>query len=98
MMGISPIASEKEIKKAYRQKTLEFHPDRFAGNQYTDERRKTAEKDFHTLGDGLEILTDDFKRQLYDEGYDLEAIKERIEAAQRAAHMGENHYHHGRRS
>jgi DnaJ family protein C protein 7 len=98
MMGISPLASEKEIKKAYRQATLEFHPDRFAGNQHTDERRKTAEKDFHLLGDGLEILSDDFKRQLYDEGYDLEAIKERVEAAQRAAHMGGDHYHHGRRS
>jgi DnaJ family protein C protein 7 len=97
MMGISSLASEKEIKKAYRQATLEFHPDRFAGNQHTDERRKKAEKDFQILGDGLEILTDDFKRQLYDEGYDLEAIKERVEAAQRAAHMGGDHYHHGRR-
>ncbi len=87
----------KEIKKAYRQATLEFRPDRFAGNQHTDERRKKAEKDFQILGDGLEILTDDFKRQLYDEGYDLEAIKERVEAAQRAAHMGGDHYHHGRR-
>jgi tetratricopeptide (TPR) repeat protein len=97
MMGISSLASEKEIKKAYRQATLEFHPDRFAGNQHTDERRKKAEKDFQILGDGLEILSDDFKRQLYDEGYDLEAIKERVEAAQRAAHMGGDHYHHGRR-
>jgi DnaJ family protein C protein 7 len=96
MLAISPIASEREIKKAYRQKALDFHPDRFAGNQHTDERRKAAEKDFHLLGEGLEILSDDFKRQLYDEGYDLEAIKERVEAAQRAAHMGRDHYHHGR--
>jgi DnaJ family protein C protein 7 len=96
MMGISSLASEKEIKKAYRQATLEFHPDRFAGNQHTDERRKKAERDFQILGDGLEILSDDFKRQLYDEGYDLEAIKERVEAAQRAAHMGGDHYHQRR--
>jgi DnaJ family protein C protein 7 len=34
----------------------------------------------------MEILTDDFKRRLYDEGYDKKAIEERVQRAERAAH------------
>ena len=46
--------------------------------------------------DMLEILTDPFKRQLYDEGYDAKAIEERVAAAQRAAHENPNRrgHHH----
>ena len=36
------------------------------------------------LGEALEILTDPFKRQLYDEGHDKASIEERVEAARRA--------------
>ena len=46
------------------------------------------------LGDMLEILTDPFKRQLYDEGYDKKAIEERVEAAQRAAREPQRGHHH----
>lgn len=91
MLQISEIASEREIKRAYRQKALDLHPDRLSGSQYTSEQRRNAECEFKLLGEGLEILADEFKRQLYDEGYDLTAIKERVEAAQRAAHR---HHHH----
>lgn len=42
----------------------------------------------------LEVLTDPFKRQLYDEGYDKEAIEERVAAAQRAAHEHKPRHHH----
>ena len=42
----------------------------------------------------LEILTDDFKRKLYSEGYDRAAIEERVARAQRAAHENRNHHHH----
>jgi DnaJ family protein C protein 7 len=96
MLSLTPIASEREIKKAYRQASLACHPDRLIGNDYTGAQRKTAQHQFQLLGEGLEILTDDFKRQLYDEGYDPEAIKERVEAAQHAAHRNGDHYHgHG---
>ena len=33
------------------------------------------------LGEALETLSDDFKRKLWDEGYDKEAIEERVRAA-----------------
>jgi DnaJ family protein C protein 7 len=95
MLGLSPVASEREIKKAYRQTALQMHPDRFVGDEYSTKEREQAKKDFQLLGAGLEILTDDFKRQLYDEGYDLKSIHERVEAAQRAAHQRSGHYHGG---
>ena len=37
------------------------------------------------MGEALEVLTDDMKRKLYDEGYDKEAIEERVRAANQAA-------------
>ncbi len=91
MLGVTSLASEREIKKAYRQKAMELHPDRMVGQSEDVQRR--GQRDFQLLGEGLEILTDDFKRRLYDDGYDTEAIKERVEAAKRAAHGRQSHYH-----
>ena len=81
LLGVSPVASEIEIKKAYKRKALEYHPDKVP-----PEQREQAQKQFQLLGQGLEILTNDFQRRLYDEGYDVEAIRERVEAANQAAH------------
>jgi DnaJ family protein C protein 7 len=86
VLGVSPIASEMEIKKAYKKRAMELHPDKQPVGA-TDAQRKEAERQFHLLSDGLEILCDDFKRQLYDNGYDQETIRDRVAAAQRAAHM-----------
>lgn len=97
LFGVSSLASEMELKKAYKAKAKELHPDRLSGPNYTDSQRKEAEKKFKSLGEGLEILCDDFKRQLYDEGYDQAAIRERVAAAQQAAHRqggGRNYHNH----
>lgn len=95
LLGIPSIASEIEIKKAYKRKALELHPDKVPPGS-SSEIQQQAQKRFQQLGEALEILTDDFQRRLYDEGYDPEAIRERVEAAKQAAH---NHrsssYHHG---
>ncbi|GAX22669.1 DnaJ homolog subfamily C member 7 [Fistulifera solaris] len=91
MLGVTSLASEREMKKAYRQKAMELHPDRMVGQ--SEELQRSGQLAFQLLGEGLEILTDDFKRRLYDEGYDTEAIKERVEAAKRAAHGRQSHNH-----
>ena len=95
LFGVPTIASEMEIKKQYKVRAKQLHPDRFSGGNFTDRQRKEAEENFKSLGEGLEILCDDFKRQLYDEGYDREAIQERVTAAQQAAHRSRGDYHRG---
>ena len=78
-----------EIKKAYKKRALELHPDK----QLNEEEKKKCEEQFKLMGEGLEILCDQFKRDLYDEGYDKASIEERVQAAQRAAHH-DRHDHH----
>lgn len=92
IMGCKSVASEAEIKGAYRQRALEWHPDRWVDG--SAEEKALAETKFKELGDMLELLTDPFKRQLYDEGHDEESIKDRVAAAQRAAHEPNRHHHH----
>ena len=38
-----------------------------------------AEAKFKELGEALDILTDEFKRKLWDEGHDLDAIAQRVQ-------------------
>ena len=83
-----------EIKKQYKVKALELHPDKMTKiSERTESEQKEATALFQLLGEGLEILTDQQKRKLYDEGYDKVAIEERVAAADRAAHQKNRHHH-----
>jgi len=84
ILQVPSIASTMEIKAAYKQRALEWHPDKHA---HSDEARRAAEAKFKLLGEALEVLGDDFQRKLYDDGYDKEAIAERVQAANRAANQ-----------
>jgi DnaJ family protein C protein 7 len=94
LLGVPSIASDVEIRKAYKRKALELHPDKAPPDQ-----QQVAQRRFQQLGQALEILTDDFQRKLWDEGYDPDAIRESVEAANQAAHRGHHHggggHHHG---
>ncbi|KAG7328121.1 hypothetical protein KOW79_008065 [Hemibagrus wyckioides] len=59
LLGVEGKATEKEIKKAYRQKALSCHPDKNPDNP------KAAEL-FHQLSQALEVLTDAAARAAYD--------------------------------
>ncbi len=92
LFNLPTVCSDPEIRKGYKARALELHPDKLS--QKSAAEQKQGEELFKLLGEGLEILTDPFKRQLYDEGYDKEAIEERVQAAQRAAHrQGHGHHH-----
>jgi len=82
VLNVPSIASTIEIKAAYKQRALEWHPDK---HTHSEAARAAAEAKFKVLGEALEILTDDFQRKLYNEGYDKAAIAERVQAANRAA-------------
>jgi len=114
----SRFATEGELKAAYKQRCLEWHPDKWMDKPAED--RAAAEAKFkvtalfglwpfclftlwplpspfarvrQVLGQCLEVLTDPAKRKLYDEGFDLAAIDERVAAANRAAHENPRRHH-----
>ncbi len=59
VLGVARDASPDDIKKAYRQMALKFHPDRNPGDQ-------EAEKRFRESAEAYEVLSDAGKRQRYD--------------------------------
>jgi len=60
VLGVSKDASERDIKKAYKRLAMKYHPDRTAGD-------KDLEVKFKEVKDAYEVLTDDQKRQMYDQ-------------------------------
>ncbi|WP_338408605.1 molecular chaperone DnaJ [uncultured Flavobacterium sp.] len=60
ILGISKSADAAEIKKAYRKKALEFHPDKNPGNAAAEEKFKLA-------AEAYEILSDSNKKAKYDQ-------------------------------
>lgn len=60
ILEVSRNASKEEIKKAYRQQALKYHPDKNPGN-------KEAEEKFKEAAEAYEILSDDEKRSRYDQ-------------------------------
>jgi molecular chaperone DnaJ len=60
ILGVARNASADEIKKAYRKKAIEFHPDKNPGN-------KEAEEKFKEAAEAYDVLSDQQKRQRYDQ-------------------------------
>ena len=60
VLGVSKSASEAELKKAYRRKAIQFHPDKNPGD-------KEAEEKFKEAAEAYEVLSNSEKRQRYDQ-------------------------------
>jgi molecular chaperone DnaJ len=60
VLGISKSATAEEIKKAYRKKAIEYHPDKNPGN-------KEAEENFKLAAEAYEVLSDPQQKAKYDQ-------------------------------
>ena len=60
ILGVSKGASASEIKKAYRKKAIEYHPDKNPGDT-------TAEENFKKAAEAYEVLSDPDKKARYDQ-------------------------------
>jgi len=67
ILGLDRSASKADIKKAYRKKAMELHPDRNPNDP------EAADK-FKEVGEAYEVLSDDAKRARYDR-YGHEGVK-----------------------
>lgn len=66
LLDVSPNADTREIKKAYRKKAHEWHPDKYSGElDKADVERKMAD-----INQAYAVLSDADMRQEYDNGYD----------------------------
>ena len=60
VLGVAQNSSADKIKKAYRKKAMQYHPDRNQGDD-------AAEQKFKEAGEAYDILKDDQKRAAYDQ-------------------------------
>lgn len=60
VLGVSKDASADEIKKAYRKKAIQYHPDKNPGD-------KAAEEKFKEAAEAYDVLSDTEKRAKYDQ-------------------------------
>lgn len=69
ILGVKKTATKQEIKKAFKKLSLKYHPDKNKDNP-----QKAKEK-FVKIANAYEVLSDDKKRQIYDQ-YGEEGVKQ----------------------
>jgi len=67
VLGVGRDATSKQIKKAYRQKSLQYHPDK--------NKEEGASEKFAEISRAYEVLSDDELKQVYD-NHGEEGLKE----------------------
>merc|ERR1719412_220848 len=82
ILGVDKHANEEDIKKAYKKRALEHHPDRHIG--VSEDEKLEQEKKFKEIGEAYSVLSDAKKRSRYDAGQDLD----HLESSSSSSHHG----------
>ncbi|KAL6752449.1 DnaJ-like protein [Haematococcus lacustris] len=67
LLSVSKGASDREIKKAYRDLAKQYHPDKVS-----EAEKKDSEEKFRQVAEAYEVLSDADKRARYDAGEDVD--------------------------
>ena len=67
-LGLTDDATDKQIKKAYRRLSIKYHPDKNQGNA-------EAQIKFNQVRDAYEVLSNEDKKIMYDDG-GMQAVKD----------------------
>lgn len=65
VLGVAKTATADELKKAYRKKAIQYHPDRQQGK--SEAEKKEAEEKFKEAAEAYEVLSNPDKRARYDQ-------------------------------
>jgi len=63
VLGVDKNSTFEEIKKGFRKLAFKWHPDK---NNETEEKKKFAEIKFKEINSAYNILSDPYKREIYD--------------------------------
>ncbi len=73
ILGVAANASLNDIKKAFRQKAAEFHPDR--------NKSEHAPQKFHAVKEAYDVLSDEKARAAYDDNRRRNLLDDPLESA-----------------
>lgn len=65
VLGVAKNATAEELKKAYRKKAIQYHPDKWTNG--SEEEKKEAEEKFKEAAEAYDVLSDSNKRARYDQ-------------------------------
>ena len=65
ILGVDKNATEDQLKKAFRKKSIEWHPDKWQDK--SESEKKNAEEQFKKVAEAYECLKDPDKRAKYDQ-------------------------------
>ena len=72
ILGVSKNATQDEIKKAFRKKARQYHPD------VNKDNPKEAEAKFKEANEAYEVLSDETKKAQYKHRYSLYFLSQKV--------------------
>ncbi|MAA79208.1 MAG: hypothetical protein CL916_08095 [Deltaproteobacteria bacterium] len=75
LLGLGKGFTSEEIKRKYRERAKDLHPDRFTGNDISESDRQEAHQEMAAINEAYRVLSDPGLRTQYDHELDSAAQK-----------------------